>query len=305
VSTRRGWLGNAAEAANLASARPDAWLPGSLCALGYLAWLPLLVTVAGLPSRSDLAFTGARLFSSGSFPFNVLLLASLSALLLLGGCLVVALGEAASLRAGGRATGRSLAHDTEAAFSILLLAALPAVAALAAIAIGIAVVAPGEFGAPDLDGPVMLRIGLRLLPLGVVLLVAVLLGQAFGAVAVRGAFAGDGGTLAGAMRAALGDLVRNPLRRLGVAATGTAADLVAIALALALLRVLWAPIRGELAGGGLVSPQVLILLVGFVAVWLALVLLFGALHAWTSNWWSLELAPPVDQAGPPALEVGP
>jgi hypothetical protein len=113
----------------------------------------------------------------------------------------------------------------------------------------------------------------------------------------------EDGTLRGALRAGLGDLVHNLRRRLGVAATGTAADLLAIALGLALLNVLWAPIRLELAGGGPLSPEVLVLLVGFVATWLALVLFFGALHAWTSNWWSLELASSSAETGQPAVEV--
>jgi len=304
VSHRRGWLGNAAAAANLAAGRPDTWLPGALCALGYLAWLPLVVTVAGLPTSSDLAFAGARLFSSGAFPFNILLLTSLAALLLIVGCLVAGLGEAALLRAGDHAR-RSLVLDVESAFGIILLAALPAVAALAAIAVGIAVVAPGEFGAPDLDGPLMFRIALQLLPLWLVLVAAVLLGQAFGAVTIRRALAVEEGTLRGALRAGLRDLARNLRRRLGVAATGTAADLLAIGLALALLNVLWAPIRVELSGAGPLSSEVLILLVGFVATWLGLVLVFGALHAWTSNWWSLELASDSDETAWPAVEVEP
>jgi len=260
--------------------------------------------VAGIPSRSDLAFTGAGLLSSGSFPFNVLLLGSLAALALLVACLVAALGEAAMMRAAAVGTTRSLLRDTEAAFSILLIAALPAVAALAAVAMGVAVVAPREFGAPDLDGPLLLRIATRLAPLLLVLVAAILLGQAFGAVALRRAFAGGDGSLAASLRAGLIDLASNPLRRLGVAATGTAADLLAIGLALALLRVLWAPIRLELAGGGLLSPGALLLLVGFVAAWLATVLLFGVLHAWVSAWWSLELAP-AEEAGAPAPEVRP
>lgn len=305
MSGRRGWVGNAAAAANLAGERVDLWLPGSLGALGYLAWLPLLVTVAGLPSASDLAFGGARLVSSAWFPLNLILLAAVATLALLTGCLVAALGEAGILRASGRGTDRSLAHDTEVAFSIVLVAALPAMFVLAAIAIGIAVVAPGEFGAPDIGGPVLLRIVARLLPLWFVLAAAVLLGQAFGAVTMRRAFAVEGGAVGSALRAGLGDLVRNPLRRLGVAAAGTAADLLALALALALLRVLWAPISTELVGGQLLSPQAFLLLVGFVAIWFVLVLFFGALHAWTSTWWSLELAPAGDKARPEALEAAP
>lgn len=303
MSRQRGWFGNAAAAANMAGARADLWLPGSLCALGYLAWLPLLLTVAGLPSGSDLAFAGARLVSSGSFPLNVMLLAALGALLLLTGCLVAALGEAAILRASGRGTGRSLARDTEVAFSVVLLAALPAMVGLAAIAVGIAAIAPGEFGAPDIGGPILVRIAARLLPLWLVLAAALLVGQAFGAVTLRRAFEVEPGAFGSALRAGLGDLVRSPLRRLGVAAIGTAADLLAVALALVLLRVLWAPISAELVGGQLLSPQALFLLVGFVALWLVLVLFFGALHAWTSTWWSLELAPAGDEPRPEALEA--
>jgi len=56
-----------------------------------------------------------------------------------------------------------------------------------------------------------------------------------------------------------------------------------------LLRVLWGPIGADLAGGQLISPQALLLLVGFVAVWFAVILAFGALHVWISAWWSLEL----------------
>ena len=289
--SRRGWVGDAMAAANVAGARADLWLPGSLCAVGYLAWLPLMVTVAGLPSESDLSFAGARLFSSGSFPLNVLLLASLAGLVLLLGCLVAALGEAVVLRAAGGVTDRSLAHDTEVAFGVILVAALPALAALVTIGFGVAAVAPAEFGAPDTGAPAMLRVAMRLLPLLLLLIATVVVGQAFGAASVRRAL--SGGELVSALRGGLADVLRNPLRRLGIAAVGTLADVVAIVFALALLRILWAPIGAELAGGRLVSPQALVLLTGFVAIWLALVLFWGALRAWTATWWSLELAAPI------------
>ena len=41
MSTRGRWLGNAAVAARVAADRGDLWLPGSLGAIAYLAWLPL------------------------------------------------------------------------------------------------------------------------------------------------------------------------------------------------------------------------------------------------------------------------
>jgi hypothetical protein len=289
--SRRGWVGDAVAAANVAGARADLWLPGSLSALGYLAWIPLLVTVAGLPSESDLSFAGVRLFSSGSFPLNVLLLASLAGLVVLVACLVAALGEAVVLRASGRGTDRSLAHDTEVAFGIILIASLPALAALVAIGFGIAAVAPAEFGAPNTGTPAVLRVAMRLLPLLLLLVAMVVVGQAFGAASVRRALS-DGDLLGTALRGGLADVVRDPLRRLGIAAVGTLADVVAIVFALALLRILWAPIGTDLAGGQLVSPQALLLLTGFVAIWLALVLFWGALRAWTATWWSLELAAP-------------
>lgn len=287
--TRHGWVGDAMSAANVAGARADLWLPGSLSVLGYLAWLPLLVTVAGLPSQSDLAFTGARLFSSGSFPLNVILLASLAALVVLVGCLVAALAEAVLLRATGGGTDRSLAHDTEIAFGVILIAALPALAALVAIGFGIAAVAPAEFGAPDSGQPAVLRVAMRLLPLVVLLVATVVVGQAFGAAALRRALSA-GGLVGTALRGGLADLLHTPLRRLGIAAAGTLVDVIAIVFALALLRILWEPIGADLAGGRLVSPQALLLLTGFVAIWLAIVLFWGALRAWTASWWSLELA---------------
>lgn len=289
MTQRRGWLGNGVAAAQMAGERGDLWLPGALAALGYLAWLPLLVTVAGIPSQSDLAFLGAGIFSSGSFPLNLIVLAVLVVLVLLGACLVAAFGEAAILRASGLGTRRSLAHDTEVAFSIVLVAALPAMAVLTLIAMGVAVIAPGEFGAPDIGGSVVLRIAVQLVPLWLALAVAVVIGQAFGAATLRRAYAEGEGAVGRAMRGGVVDVVRNPLRRLGVAVIGTAADVVAIGLAIALLRVLWAPISTDLAGGELLSPRVLLLLVGFVAIWLIGMLFVGALHVWRSRWWSLEL----------------
>jgi len=59
----------------------------------------------------------------------------------------------------------------------------------------------------------------------------------------------------------------------------------------------------SLAAGQLVSTQALLLLVGFVAIWLTLVLALGALRAWVSAWWSLELAPADEGARPEGQEV--
>ena len=286
-----GWLRHAAEAARVAGERADLWLPGSLGALVYLAWLPLVLTVAAIPRASDLAFLGAQMVSSSAFPWNLLLIAMLATLAVVLACLMAALGEASLLRAAGGGTrARPLLGETEAAVSVLLVAALPAAVAFAGLAAGIAAVAPVEFGAPDLGGPLMLRIASHLVPFLLVLGAAVVVGQAFGAAALRRATGPDALPAGRAMRAGLQDVVRHPVRRIGLAVASTLTDLLALALTFALLRVLWAPIGAELAGGQVIRPHALVLLVGFVAIWLALVLAFGALHVWVSAWWSLELA---------------
>lgn len=290
MSGTGGWLRNAVAAGGLALDRPDLWLPASLGSMVYLAWPPLVLAVAALPRASDFAFLGAGLLSSGAFPWNILLLAALATLAVLAACLLAGLGEAALRRAAGQGTpDRSLTRDTEAAFSVLLIASLPAVAVATSLVSAIAVVAPAEFGAPDIGGPLLLRIVQRLVPLLIALGIFVVIGQAFGAVALRRAVGLGAVSVGAALRGGLRDLLTRPLRRLGTALASLVVDLVAVLLATALLRVLWAPIRVELAVGQLISPQALLLLVGFVAVWLALVLAFGALHAWVSAWWSLEL----------------
>ncbi len=298
------WLRHAAEAARVAADRGDLWLPGALGALTYLAWLPLVLTVAVPPRTSDIAFLGAGLFSSELFPLNVLLIAVLAALVVVMACLVAAFAEAALLRAAGLGTpNRSMTRELEATFSVLLVAMLPAVAVAAALISGIAAVAPGEFGAPDLGIPLALRIAGRLAPLIAAFGIVAWLGQAFAAVAIRRAIGPSALPVGAALKAAAGDLIQHPIRRLGLALASFAADLLAVGLAVVLLRVLWVPIAADLAGGQLISPSALLLLVGFVAIWLAITLAFGALHAWVSTWWSLEVGAESAVARPDAQEA--
>jgi hypothetical protein len=65
-----------------------------------------------------------------------------------------------------------------------------------------------------------------------------------------------------------------------------------------LVGVLWAPIGLGLGNGEPIDATVALLLVGFVAIWLCLVLAGGALHAWGSaTWWTLlERRPLTDRA---------
>ena len=298
------WFRHGAVAARLAADRGDLWLAGELGALTYLAWLPLVITVGTVPRTSDLAFLGAGLLSSELFPLNVFLIATIAAMGVLVACLVAALAEASLLRATGLGTpGRSMTRELEVTFSVILVAALPAVAAGAALISGIAAVGPAEFGAPDLGVPLALRIAVRLAPLLAAFAVLAWLGQAFGAVALRRAVGPTALPVGEAVKAALRDLIRHPVRRLGLALASFLADLLAVVLAITLLHALWAPIGAELAGGQLVSPAALLLLVGFVATWLVVILAFGALHVWFSSWWSLETGAPGGEAAPESLEA--
>ncbi|MEX0625714.1 MAG: hypothetical protein WD402_04135 [Chloroflexota bacterium] len=304
MSGQARWVGNAAVAARVAADRGELWLPGALGALTYLAWLPLVLTVAAPPRTSDIAFLGAGLIGSELFPLNLILIAALAALGVLIACLLAAFAEVALLRAQGLGTpDRSMTRELEVALSVTLLAVLPAVAVGAALVSGAAAVAPAEFGAPDLGAPLALRIALRLAPLLAAFALVAWLGQAFGAVALRKAVGPGAMPVGDALKSAGRDLFRRPMRLLGLALTSFLADLLAVALAVALLRVLWAPISVELAGGQLVSPAALLLLVGFVAIWLAVTLAFGALHVLVSTWWSLEVGTSGWEARPEAQEA--
>jgi hypothetical protein len=76
----------------------------------------------------------------------------------------------------------------------------------------------------------------------------------------------------------------------------TLGRLVFLVLSAALLRVLWSPIGLQLDVGQ-IDPGTALLLVGFVAIWLCLLLGGGALHAWGSLTWTRVLAAPARGGG--------
>jgi hypothetical protein len=291
VTAAAGWLGHAAQAGQLVADRAGLWIPGAIGSLAYIAWLPLVLVVASLPRLSDLTFIGADLYTSPLYPLNVLLLALLVALLVTVACGLAALGEAALLRELGEARpARSLGNDAGVILSILLVAGLPAAVAVGATSIGLASTAPAVFTSPDIGAPLVVRVIRELAPFLVALGAALLVGQAWGAAAIRRAVGQQALSVRSALLAGLGDLLARPARRIGLALVATVADLIATVLAFGLLRVLWVPIQRDLAGKQPFSPSSLPLLVGFVALWLALVLAAGMLHSWVSAWWSLELS---------------
>jgi hypothetical protein len=75
-----------------------------------------------------------------------------------------------------------------------------------------------------------------------------------------------------------------------------------LVLAAILLRVLWAPIEQRLALDGIDAAAAL-LLVGFVAIWICLVLGGGALHAWGSVTWTRILETVVEDPKPAPATV--
>ncbi|MGH2455770.1 MAG: hypothetical protein ACRDHD_05880 [Candidatus Limnocylindria bacterium] len=286
----RGWLRRGGYAARLAGDRADLWPAGALAALAYLGWLPLLVVVAE-PRVEALSYFGVSVVTAGAYPANVVALAValVGAILLL--CLVAAGAEAALLRmaAAPSPSPPPLRRMALSGLAVFLVAALPALAAAAATVLALTAVAVDAFLAPGRAG-VALRLAAAVWPYLAGLAVCVVLGQAFGAVALRRALAVEPTTVTAALLSAAQELVRTPVARFGVALAGWVSDAAVLLLSWAVLRVLWAPIAQELSAGGLASAETLLLLVGFVAIWLALLLAAGAVHVAISAWWALELA---------------
>ena len=301
----RAWLRRGAMALQRAADRSDLWPAGALASLAFLGWLPLLLAVARI-DVGDLTFLASSLRASGAFPANVIALAVaiVAGVVLL--CLLAAAAEAALIRAASVADGGNppFSRAALAGLTVILVCALPAAVATAALLLGALALVPAEVQSPDFGIPLVVRLVGRLLPFLLALLLTVLVGQALGGPALRRALASPAAPVAVALARSLREVLRRPWGRIGVAAAALLGDLIAVALTYAVLRVLWAPIATELDRGRLASPDTLLLLVGFVAIWLALVLAAGALHVGISIWWMLELADPTVPA-PTAAVAGP
>jgi len=289
----REWLAHAAAAGRWAATRAELWLPAALGHLLYVGWLPLLLVVVPAPDVGDLAFLGIRLVSATNFPVNVIALCLLIALGAALACLGAAYAEVLLIAAAGsRWPPRAgVAAATRSGFTIVIVVAIPVAGALAALVLGVAAVGPDVFIKTPSEAEFVARVLERLWPFIVMVCVTLLVAQATGAGAMRALQRrGRPAGAAPALAYAVVDLVHHPIRRLGTAAAGIAVDLLAVVASIALLRALWAPIGLALEGGRFLEPRTLVLLLGFVAIWLATVLGAGALRAWISTWWSLEAA---------------
>jgi hypothetical protein len=206
-------------------------------------------------------------------------------------CLLAALGEVALVRrlAFGAAGGdEQLGSPTLMSLAVILLASMPVLVALAWLALSAAEVAPAVYGEPGSAATVPARLAARVIPQLVAVAVAILAAQAIGGLALRHALLRPGGGPAASILAGAQRVGRRPAPWLGLAAVGWLKDALVLLLSLGLLQLLWRPIGEALGPGLLTRPQSLALLVGFVAIWLSLLLVGGALHVFISAWWLAE-----------------
>ena len=288
----QSWARNAWTSLGVAERRADLWLSGALAWLVYLGWVPLVVTLVPLPDAGDLAFLAARLVPTGGFPVGVAALAAGITGVAVLSLAAAAAAEVAIQRAlavdGGEPGGVGAVGETLKALSISIIALIPAVVVIFGLGNTLARVAPIEYTSP-VDSPILLRIVAAALPWEVALVATTVIGQAVGAVALQRSL---GPSRAGSLQGlawAVGDLVRHPSARLATAMAISAIDAVALVMSVLVLRALWAPVAADLAAGRLASPGTVLLLVGFMAIWLALLLLSGVLHVAASCWWRLEV----------------
>jgi hypothetical protein len=280
---RRWWI-EARAAATIVADHGSLWLPGALAWSLTLGWIPLVAAVARPPNVADLTFLGARIYSSGAWPWNAFA-AGAGALLLVGiGFLLVGVAEATLATSIARRRPPS-AREVARVIGISIVTSAPAIAALLATGTAFVLIAIREFTAPSPGDP-LLRALARLAPFlgGVVL--AWCAGAVVHAAAVRAAILGRAG-MVDALAAAFPLLRRAGAGAAIQAVAGVILRVTYVVLATALLGVLWAPIGLRLGGG--IDAALLPLLVGFVTIWLCLVLGGGALHAWGSATWTRVL----------------
>jgi hypothetical protein len=272
-----GWLSGGLAAARLAADRADLLLPVALVSFAAAGWIVLLLTVSNLPDAAAAVGLGLQVMGSPWWPWNVVVLgvALVSGLATL--LLVIAFGEVALLMGlSDRATGRQ-PPTVPRAMAILVMAATPVLAAVLAFSWLAAPSVVDAVSAPDMANPIGLRVLGATWPYVLGLAAVVVVAQAFGAAALRQP--GHGPLFVG----------RRVPRLVAQAAVTTTAFVIGQLLIAGFLAILWTPLQARLAAGGLAQPTTVILLLGFVWIWLVLVLMAGVVQAWTSAWWNEEL----------------
>lgn len=275
----REWLSGGLSAARLAADRADLWFPGALVSFAFAGWAVFLAVVISPPDEGDVLYLGIRLASSAWWPWNALALAAAvgagAGLLLL----VISYGEVALLKGLTDPPRADAQTRVPRALGVLGLAAAPIVALIAALLWLVAPTFVDAFGQADPSTPYLLRVLRRAWPLLVVLAAGVVLVQAWGALALRM-------PLITALRTA-----RLGMRRVVPQAAITSGAYVGMQAATFIaLSTLWHPLADRLAQGRLTEPPTAVLLLGFVWMWLVLVIVAGVLQTWITAWWNKTLA---------------
>ena len=283
------WWRESVAAAGAVADRPSLWLPGALAWTVTVGWVALVIGVGRPLGAGELTFIGAGIFASGAWPWNAAAIGLAGLAVALLAFLLAAAGEAALLR-----RAQATAGDVRRIFVLGVVCAAPVLVGLLALATATVVVGPAEFNAPNQELGPMARTALRLSPILVTILVAASAGAAIHAGAARAVVAGR--TTVGALRSAPRVLAVAGTSALLQASGLFVARIIYVVLCATLLRVLWAPIGIRLAETG-IDAAVALLLVGFVAIWLCLLLGGGALHAWGSVSWTRVLSTRVSEPG--------
>jgi hypothetical protein len=283
------WRRASAWAAAHVADRTALWLPGALAWTVSVGWVALLVGVARPATDAELTFLAATVYTAGLWPWN-------AAAIVVAGLLVagVAIGLHAVAEAALLHGPRVQLADVRSIFFIGLVSAVPLLAATMAFGVALFPIAPGQFNDPGSDGSALARTLTALGPFVVLMAVAAVLGTTLHAAAIRTVRNADGAREAlGRAPAALADAGAAAIAQVVATLVARVAYLL---LAAILLRVLWSPIDVRLGqdGFGLMS---ILLLLGFVAIWLCLVLAGGALHAWGSVSWTRILGERGREAG--------
>jgi hypothetical protein len=267
----------AAASADRVANRPELWLPGGLAWLTTIGWIPFVAAIVRPPTVAELTYLGSAYWTSGLWPVNVILLAAAAVAVVVLGLALSSAGNAVLIAGaqGHRTSTRDAGHLLVGA----LIGAVPVALCVLTIAVAIAAVGPTEVNRPGADSGPVLRVLIRITPL---LVFGVVVGTA---ASTLGGLAGRAAMNAGTMRGVAG--VPALARRAGTPGLWHLAASVIVGLGFLvvsglLLGVLWAPIRSALESGAPLDLAGGLLLVGFVAIWLCLVLAGGAVHAWAS-----------------------
>jgi hypothetical protein len=139
----------------------------------------------------------------------------------------------------------------------------------------------------DLARPFVLRVLAGAPEVVLALLVAWLVGEVVGAVAVRLAIV-EGRSAGPALRGALRSIARRPLAPLGILGATLGGSIVVVAPPVAAATIAWQAVRTSFLGSA--EPASALLAVGvFVAAWLGGLVLAGIAAAWRSVAWSVAL----------------